>query len=74
MHKGEGDEKTSRYGSSEATQAGGLEKQGMVPWRLLRACGCPHLKVSTVNCRGPASAGSRGYPQDEWRRGEREDT
>ena len=25
-----------------------------------------------LQCRGPASAGSRGYPQDEWRRQERE--
>ena len=26
------------------------------------------------SCRGPAPAGSRGYPQDEWRQREREKT
>ena len=30
-------------------------------------------RISSLNqvCQGPASAGSRGYPQDEWRRRER---
>ena len=26
---------------------------------------------SVTACRGPASAGSRGYPQDEWRKREK---
>ena len=29
--------------------------------------------LTEIPCRGPASAESRGYPQDEWRRRERED-
>ena len=32
------------------------------------------LEFGIINCRGPASAGSRGYPQDERRRREREKT
>ena len=29
-------------------------------WKILKEMGIP-------DCQGPASAGSRGYPQDEWR-------
>ena len=28
--------------------------------------------IKKAECRGPASTGSRGYPQDEWRRRERD--
>ena len=47
------------------------------PWgQLICYCGSEYCGSADIYfldiCRGPASAGSRGYPQDEWRQRERE--